>query len=1513
MGLFGTLIKSRIPASSGGLTTQPTGIPGTPSTPAGSSRPAGPASLTIPVLATGTSTGGTRGVAITLIPVSISPIISAGTGVAVAAASSAATAAAALAGASTLAGIMPGIIAGGTSTGTGVGGSPAPMRPLGAGGLLAGSTGGSSGGPSPDSRLGSSIAHILGNTAGPLSAAAQIDLALATIFPGTGGASNNIIRRLPTPSGDVINVAETRVQNGQFTPIMDSGVHKFRPEIILNTEFNTIWEPGVVEFRDDIRGNRQLKKQSPTGDYINFQFQTKQLRQETLGGLIKNIQNTLGDPDIFKDVKKEYTNQLAQAGNDLKYLENIVANIEVIKNAFNIKNIPIENYESRSGDSTIKTRTLRQVFNEKMQYRTEQFDNFSSTKIMLQLLFDLENMLSSYSVGLLNLTDTDRANDNSPDVLDRTYTTKNGNFSFSIKNFSSMDLENAVNAADSSFFTTFMSSLPPGPNDRIKLLTYLLAKEYSVSRGLGNRTNLVRLQAAQYNTRTGGSPFKNAIGIPGSTIFENSFGVPDSLASLMYVNPNTPNVRILTFEHKYIDSNDQTFTYIPGAAFFTDSILTVDGKAWDSNALTTYINRYNSIVRSVRTLISDVFSFDESATATSTGISGTESSVIDPVEMNKRLLLAVKSSYGILSPAQASGLEDLTNFGSAAVQKKLLLEEQINSINGYIELAGTSEAQRAAYNSQIVAIRAKIDVLNLPAVDSSLNVSLDKATVMALFKFVSSGHDDLKLQLFRFCLLAAMTRNSPDSNLNDIFSLIASNEIDNTNKLASADPIRNSLRGSNQSTDNGTALVPLLSRCAVDLSIKLRELLGSMEVAGRQFTPEGTLKYYIQESSIATLLYQCARGEGPAAEQNLIYQFVNLVNQFFNSGRMDGQNTHIINLGPAATRYNYLSCSTQALFVFEILCQYASVYGPAKFTSHDLVRDAAPEVVTVDSRGTVHVSPPPGGGGRTTGDTHAGERSTILTIPAETINTFGISINYTQMNSVAQAINLLTTSATEEEKDATRKRNNRAFLDLEANKNKIAAEYETIKEMIQNLKIIGDHLQASLTQVQSFFGQKELQDFLKKSPATNLNLLKNYSQLRLASYIYNDIKERSNAPSSFMKNFGGSQSTQGSSEQSDLIVSETTTDSEYNALVSFLSDANNPSLQCMPSDSHPADVIKRNNKILAIGIPAGFSRELADRVNIAQINAQTFQDKQSDVVIVKVFIRNLKFADLAFKPLEYIFDLSLFATRKDFVDCNAVHGESIETILDRISLTDLDSPFSPQKIDASMISADSKYNFLTSRQRGDLIKNHVASYLLSMYIQYITGVKTTEEIFLIPSPPPKQLSTKARIILDTYIKKTYGILPGIIPIKDILISKNLPENLKDAYRLLTYGSLVFCDNEIRSKILTPKLFDRVFYVPVNIDNAEIDMAATRGTAVGRTALSKEDTNKYFRMVPPGTSGPDTQYFLDAYDIDDFIINDIFIAVETANDTVAQDITAANTPRGFDTGAGISATAGTRRP
>ena len=593
------------------------------------------------------------------------------------------------------------------------------------------------------------------------------------------------------------------------------------------------------------------------------------------------------------------------------------------------------------------------------------------------MIFDLNRLLSAYSVNLIDLQDNDRANDFSPVKIDRTYNTTNS-FEFNINNFSTTG-EISINASEESFFTKFLNSLPPNPNDRIKLLTYLLAKEYSMSRGLGDSTNQTLLQHAGYSRTRRENPFKNILGVVGDTIFESPIGVANSLASLMFIDSGLSNVKVLTFESKFVDSDDQQYTHVPGTSFFVDSILTVDGKAWNANPLTSYVDRYNTTLRSVRTLIESVAGIYTVSKPRAGGATDTVSSDIDPIKMNEMLLLAMKSALPILASSTISTLKTIgSGDQSATTFKKMLLEREIETLNNVIAAYNSiGRVHEASIDLQIAGYQAQINALNIPSLDDTTKMPLDNATIIAIFD-IANGHSVLKRQLFNFCLLAGMVRNSAGTSSGNIFSLLTQYEI--------------------IYTGDGANLLRELKTSADAIQLTLERALDSMfGTLGRQPLFEGTVRYYVQKGSFSELLINCALGDGPTGDSNLIYQFVTLANQFFNSGKISDQNVHInLDANLSTTRYNNLSCSTQLLFIFEILCQYVQSYGGVKFTSMDNKSDSI-AVWFVERR--------------TGGPTAELVASTDPANAHVEINPIGISINHAALNKTAQAIDLLINSS----------------------------------------------------------------------------------------------------------------------------------------------------------------------------------------------------------------------------------------------------------------------------------------------------------------------------------------------------------------------------------------------------------------------------------------------------------------------------------------------------------------------
>lgn len=1257
--------------------------------------------------------------------------------------------------------------------------------------------------------------------------------------------------------GDLVNYSKTSIQNSQFRPVFDSGVHEFRPEILSVLDFQPIWQPGAVTLQQDV----VIRRNSDVGDMINFQYQTKQLRQETLLGLIKNIKSAApAGKDPFIDIRNEYLTQVRNVQQTLNYIDSVIDNINLIKNSLEIKKIPAESYQILENNIDTKISPLSDYFASRMQYRKEQYDVFSETKILLQFFFDLQNMLENYSAGLLSLVDNDRQFDYSPTVLDKTYTLQNA-FTFSIKNFSSTTT--AINANSKDFFNKFINSLPAEPDQKIILLTYLLAKEYLISNGIGDSANLNLLNGVAISPDNASKLFANIIGDVGNTIFELPKAPTNNcLASLLFIDSGDPNAKVLAFESKYIDSDDQKTMYVPGSSYFTDSIITSDGKSWNTKPYTDYANRFNSVVLNNRTLLENLLKFNVfDRTGNTEGSSGgttkTQPSNLTPAQLNQKFIKTMYSSFDKLTSDEESTLATIGSLSTNYAQK-LVLEQQQRSIRD--ALAGETNPERAAALNRINnRINNSLADLNVPDVSNDVQISTDQALLIAIFNLASSGYPELKLHLFQLCILAGLTRNK-DLNATNIFTLLANTEIKNSRDISEL------LALTNIPTTNGDLLSTIVAAYAKNISREIITILNSILTdSGRRPPGVKELQFYVETGDISNVLTRCVIGQGVSGNTNIISYFCNLAETIFDSAKINGLNVHLLNDGTNRTRYNRLSLTTQLVFIFEILSQYTLKYSSIRFGSIRRVELPAGIVEPVAGAESV---------GAATG-------------------LVSINLNVITNNLIQDAFEKIISPVPESEKPSQREQNE-YYSSLDNNQTRIINETNTVRDAIGILRIVNDNLQNASSKIQNFFNQTDLQTFLANSPVSNLNLLQNFSQLRLSSYLFQDIKERTSVTDSMVSNAGGNSSSGTNVNEKELVVSNAIIPSEYNSLVSFLSSATKY-LEAIPSINNPTSLIKRNSKIITVGIPAGFSRQLADRVNISDISKQGLQDKQSDVVVVNVYPGDLRFGELVLAPLKYTFDLSLFITKKDLLDLDAVNGENYDDLLARIKITDLENPFNPSKVGITDLLQDQKYGFLTNGQKGELIRNHLNSYLLGIYINFLTGARLSEEIFLNPQDAGKILTARVATAAKNYLAQTGDSPPqNYIDTEAVLADSNLSDSVKDTYRLLTYGSLVFNANEVNKLVTTPKLFDRTFNIPIDLNQLEVDIPATRSTAAGTEALNKTYYQKYLRRETTTNSqgAAYVKVYLSPDALSDFIIKNIFVSVETAIDTEAQDIQAA---------------------
>lgn len=195
-----------------------------------------------------------------------------------------------------------------------------------------------------------------------------------------------------------------------------------------------------------------------------------------------------------------------------------------------------------------------------------------------------------------------------------------------------------------------------------------------------------------------------------------------------------------------------------------------------------------------------------------------------------------------------------------------------------------------------------------------------------------------------------------------------------------------------------------------------------------------------------------------------------------------------------------------------------------------------------------------------------------------------------------------------------------------------------------------------------------------------------------------------------------------------------------------------------------------NKRILTVGIPMGFTQRLKQKVNIREQKRATFENKRNDIVQITIYKVDMQNADIVYKPVKYLFEMSRFPTRAHDAHWLPLrHQPTLNDIINAIPTQNFTQ--NPDAGTASSISsgveyastsiADSEgvkgaraafnsqdYSFLAPSQKGQILENHVLSQLLEAYIKLMTGINVSEYTYHMQDPPPAIESEHLRLMAE---------------------------------------------------------------------------------------------------------------------------------------------------------------------
>jgi hypothetical protein len=249
-----------------------------------------------------------------------------------------------------------------------------------------------------------------------------------------------------------------------------------------------------------------------------------------------------------------------------------------------------------------------------------------------------------------------------------------------------------------------------------------------------------------------------------------------------------------------------------------------------------------------------------------------------------------------------------------------------------------------------------------------------------------------------------------------------------------------------------------------------------------------------------------------------------------------------------------------------------------------------------------------------------------------------------------------------------------------------------------------------------------------------------------------------------------------------------------------------------------------SQKILNIGIPNGFIdnvKERLDKLSVTSGQEQVVDFKnENNLIAINVFRKSLLDEEIVFKPQKYLFDLNLSV---------APYEKDVE--IDPLDSFENNSKFI-KFIDENLISVTSKskqeilsnekYKFLLNDQKEEIIHNTIKSFLLNKYNILSTGLDLSELAFSLTDynfSVSEEYNSFLRLYLQTQ-NITYTTYENLIS------DQTIDQSIKDNANLIKKSFYELNKQTTESILFTPKTFDKIFNIVINLDLFEIDTELT---------------------------------------------------------------------------------------
>jgi hypothetical protein len=488
------------------------------------------------------------------------------------------------------------------------------------------------------------------------------------ILPAFQNSNNSVNRSFQVDSSlfKKANSSTFRTTTRTFLPYERlTGISEDRPEIIMLTNFLPLFND--VQNSDHSYVGMMMNngidiRMTNAGLYVDTQLQSGLLRHENNVVFLNGLQTKyINVHQNFVIRRNQFEKNIEELHNMSNFLFDVMKKIENLKSQLDLRNeiYLVDPYEaastfqssymkSKTMSSTLVTNdlilkkhfpttySLTDIFVRLGYDITNVKHKFLSSKIWIQLIYELKQILTHHSREFINVSSIRQKNDDENKTI-----IKDENNVFELKQTSNnvptireliatpaSQVRNTVNSLNQVFRIMYNTVNLSTPEINVVALVNLISKEFRYSYGLSSSDVKQSLsEIFRYDISTINEDVFDAIlGLAGNNVLEFPTQQTNSLINLAQQQPST-NIAVLTFEPGYVQTTSNIMT--PGSSFYVDDIYKLKDAKFNTTRIDELSNKFdktyqafNVIMNGLNLLGSKTYDpFDTSRTEYSTILS----------------------------------------------------------------------------------------------------------------------------------------------------------------------------------------------------------------------------------------------------------------------------------------------------------------------------------------------------------------------------------------------------------------------------------------------------------------------------------------------------------------------------------------------------------------------------------------------------------------------------------------------------------------------------------------------------------------------------------------------------------------------------------------------------------------------------------------------------------------------------------------------------------------------------